>query len=47
MTYSNEDLEKPRKHRTLEESGSNLVGPEDPERGSPPQHAGRTPRQRR
>jgi hypothetical protein len=49
MTYSKEDLGKPRKHMTLEESDSNLVGPEDPERGNPPPHAEkdiRRPRQR-
>ena len=39
MTYSSEDLGKPRKRRTPEEStNSNLVGPEDPERGNPPPH---------
>jgi len=38
MTYSNVDLGKPRKRRSPEESDSNLVGPEDPERGNPPPH---------
>ncbi len=41
MPYSNEGLEKSRKHRTPEGPDSNLVGPEDPERGNPPPHAGR------
>lgn len=39
MTYSNKDMEKPRKLRISEESDSNLIGPEDPERGNPPQHS--------
>jgi hypothetical protein len=38
MTYSNDDLGKRKKHRKPEESDSNLVGPEDPERGNPPPH---------
>jgi hypothetical protein len=38
MTYSNADSEKARKRKTPEESDSNLVGPEDPERGNPPPH---------
>jgi hypothetical protein len=39
MTYSSEDLGKPRKRRTSEEAtNSSLVGPEDPERGNPPPH---------
>lgn len=29
------DLGKPRKRKTPDESDSNLVGPEDPERGNP------------
>jgi hypothetical protein len=36
MVYSNHDLGKPRKHRTHDESDSNLVGPGDPDRGYPP-----------
>ena len=38
MTNSSEDLGRPRKRRTQEESDSNLVGPEDPDRGNPPPH---------
>jgi len=34
---SHERSEKPRQ-KMPEESDSNLVGPEDPERGNPPQH---------
>ena len=37
MTYSNESLRKPRK-KMPDEFSPNLVGPEDPERGNPPQH---------
>ena len=37
MTHSN-DLGKPRKRKTPDESDSNLVGPEDPERGNPQPH---------
>jgi len=41
MTFSDEDSRKPRRHRPSEELDSNLVGPEDPERGNPPQHKDR------
>jgi hypothetical protein len=38
MTTSNTDVGRPKRQKVQDESVSNLVGPEDPERGNPPSH---------
>jgi hypothetical protein len=41
MTFSDGDSRKQGRERPSEELDSNLIGPEDPERGNPPQHKNR------